>query len=53
MHTHMEFTMHIRNVKEPAGTYDLTVDLFYETRNPPQDKRTIQFIIPEIEKTSD
>ncbi len=47
MHADMEFTLHIRNVKEPAGEYTLTVDLFYQTRTPAQDQKTQTFIIPE------
>jgi hypothetical protein len=47
MHNDMEFTMHIRNVQEPAGEYTLTADLYYETRNPPQDRQTINFTVPE------
>jgi hypothetical protein len=46
MHHDMEFTLHIRGVTEPAGVYSLTADLFYETRNPPQDRRIETFIIP-------
>jgi hypothetical protein len=46
MHSEMEFTMHVRNVADPAGEYTLTADLFFETRNPPQDQRRIQFEIP-------
>lgn len=47
MHADMEFTLHIRNVKEPAGEYTLTADLFYQTRTPPQDQKTQPFVIPE------
>ncbi len=47
MHHDMEFTMHLRNIAEPAGTYTLTADLFYETRNPPQDRLIEAFEIPE------
>ena len=47
MHYDMEFTMHLRNTTEPAGIYLLTVELFYETRNPPQDQRIETFEIPE------
>jgi hypothetical protein len=47
MHASMEFTLHIRNVDDPAGTYSLTADLFYETKNPPQDRRIVGFVIPE------
>lgn len=46
MHHDMEFTIHIRNVSDPAGVYTLTTDLFYETRNPPQDRRVETFTIP-------
>lgn len=49
MHHNMEFTLHIRNVTDPAGVYSLTVDLFYETRNPPHDRRVETFIIPSAE----
>jgi len=47
MHHDMEFTMHLRGVDDPAGLYTLTVDLFYDTRNPPQDRRIETFTIPE------
>jgi hypothetical protein len=47
MHADMEFTMHIRNVEDPAGTYTLTADLFYETKNPPHDRRLVAFVVPE------
>lgn len=47
MHYDMEFTMHLRGVSEPSGVYTLTTDLFYETRNPPQDRRIDSFEIPE------
>lgn len=46
MHADMEFTLHIRGVPEPAGVYTLTADLYYESRNPPHDRRTEGFIIP-------
>jgi hypothetical protein len=49
MHYDMEFTLHIRHVTEPAGVYTLTAELFYETRNPPQDRRIETFIIPDSE----
>ena len=49
MHHDMEFTLHIRNIKEPAGEYTLTADLFYQTRNPPQDQSEISFVIPEAQ----
>jgi hypothetical protein len=47
MHFDMEFTLHIRNVKDPAGNYILDVELFYGTRNPPQDRRMKTFIVPQ------
>ena len=47
MHANMEFTMHLRGVSEPAGAYALTVELFYETRNPPHDSQITGFMIPE------
>lgn len=46
MHFDNEFTMHLRGADDPAGAYTVTVDLFYETRNPPQDQETISFDIP-------
>lgn len=46
MHANMEFTMHLRGAGEPAGAYALTVELFYETRNPPHDTRIEGFMIP-------
>lgn len=47
MHTAMEFTLHLRNVQDPAGNYTLTADLFFESRNPPQDRRVEKFVVPE------
>jgi len=46
MHAHMEFTIHIRNVEDPAGEYNLYIELFYETRKPPQDTYSGTFTIP-------
>lgn len=46
MHANMEFTVHIRTPSDPAGDYVLIVELFYETRNPPQDQQSIAFSIP-------
>lgn len=46
MHTEMDFTIHIRHVDDPAGEYSLDVELFYETRNPPQDTASFAFTIP-------
>ena len=42
----MEFTFHIRGKGDPAGEYRLEVELFYESRNPPQDQRTLMVTIP-------
>lgn len=47
MHFDMEFTMHLRNLQEPAGDYTLTTDLYYETRNPPHDRHIVNFTVPE------
>ena len=49
MHNDMEFTLHIRNVKEPTGEYTLSVELFYKTRTPPQDRKIRIFSIPEAD----
>ncbi|MDQ7026066.1 MAG: hypothetical protein Q9P01_09705 [Anaerolineae bacterium] len=46
MHAEMDFTIHIRNVDDPAGDYSLDAELFYETRNPPQDTASYTFTIP-------
>lgn len=45
MHASMEFTMHLRGVENPVGAYSLTVELFYETRNPPQARHIEGFAI--------
>ncbi len=47
MHHDMEFTMHLRGLSDPAGDYTLTAELYYETRNPPQDRRVVEFVVPE------
>jgi hypothetical protein len=49
MHNDMEFTMHLRGHNDPAGEYTLTADLYYETRNPPQDRCIVEFSVPETE----
>lgn len=46
MHSEMDFTMHMRGMDDPAGRYALEAELFYETRNPPQDTASIVFSIP-------
>lgn len=53
MHNKMEFTMHIRGKQDPAGAYALTVELFYETRNPPQETEVIGFLIPPYDPAED
>ncbi len=53
MHHDMEFTMHLRGKSDTVGTYTLTVDLFYETRNPPQDRYVQTFIVPPATDDSD
>lgn len=55
MHSAMEFTMHLRNLPtpDPEGEYTLTVDLFYETKNPPQDQRVVTVEIPSAEDAPD
>lgn len=50
MHSEMDFTMHMRGMDDPAGDYTLEVELFYETRNPPQDTYQITFTIPDYEE---
>jgi len=49
MHAHMEFTMHMRGMADPAGDYTLEVQLFYATRNPPQDSKSLPFTIPQAQ----
>lgn len=46
MHFDNEFTMHLRGIDDPEGDYTLTAELYYETRNPPQDRRQIDFAVP-------
>ncbi len=47
MHHDMEFTIHLRGLDDPAGVYTLSAELFYESRNPPQDRRVVEFVVPE------
>jgi hypothetical protein len=48
MHNDMEFTVHLRGLDgDPQGWYTVEADLFYETRNPPQDSRVEAFEIPD------
>lgn len=53
MHAHMEFTLHLRGKQDPAGTYTLTAELFYDTRVPPQDRRIEAFDIPDAPTAGD
>lgn len=46
MHAKMEFTLHMRGMADPAGDYSLHAELFYETRQPPQDRKSTRFNIP-------
>ena len=50
MHFENEYTMHIRGLDEPSGDFTLTAELYYETRDPPQDKREVNFQIPAEER---
>jgi hypothetical protein len=48
MHSDMEFTVHLRGIEgDPAGLYTVEADLFFESRNPPQDSRVEAFEIPD------
>lgn len=50
MHAKMEFTLHIRNVADPAGDYVLKVRLYYgEDIQTPFDEKQHRFSIPELE----
>ena len=49
MHFENEFTMHIRGLDDSAGDYMLSAELYYESRDPPQDKAEIAFVIPPLE----
>jgi hypothetical protein len=51
MHAKMEFTMHLRTQGDPAGTYTLTAELFYDTKNPPQDRKVVGFVVPTESET--
>ncbi len=53
MHNDMEFTLHLRNVTEPAGDYTLRIEVFYETRNPPIDAIEQTFTVPEEDVEED
>lgn len=49
MHFNMEFTMHLRGMDDPTGAYSLTVELYYETRTPPQDMYVEGFAIEPLD----
>jgi hypothetical protein len=53
MHTAMEFTLHLRNIEDPRGEYSLTADLFFESKNPPQDRRVETFVVPGAEEEAE
>jgi hypothetical protein len=53
MHHDMEFTMHLRGLTDPTGLYTLTAELFYESRNPPQDEAVEAFEIFPAEESTD
>jgi hypothetical protein len=53
MHHDLEFTLHLRGKTDPAGEYTLLADLFYETRNPPLDRRTVPFTVPTADENSE
>ncbi|HVO42859.1 MAG TPA: hypothetical protein VMT34_09555 [Aggregatilineales bacterium] len=46
MHRHMEFTIHIRGVESPPGTYTAGVDLYYDGEQATvQDRREVTFTV--------
>lgn len=53
MHHDMEFTMHLRGLDDPAGEYEFAAELFYETRNPPQDRRMVTITVPQADEAND
>jgi hypothetical protein len=50
MHYDSDYVIHIKQKSNPAGDYVLEAELFYETRQPPQDHASIAFSIPNIEE---
>lgn len=53
MHAKMEFTLHIRNVADPAGEYVLKIRLYYgEDIHTPFDEKQHAFSIPELDEGS-
>lgn len=53
MHNDMEFTMHLRTPGDPAGGYALIVEVYYESRNPPQARRVKSFVVPDAMEPSE
>lgn len=47
MHYDSEYVIHIRRKENPVGDYVLEAELFYETRQPPQDRASFAFSIEE------
>jgi hypothetical protein len=47
MHYDSEYVIHIRRKSNPAGDYVLEAELFYETRQPPQDRASFAFTVQE------
>lgn len=45
MHRSMEFTVHVRGVQSPNGSYIAQADLYYDERTTPQDQRETAFSI--------
>ncbi len=43
MHYENEFTMHIRGLDDPVGSYTMSAELYYDSRDPPQDRSQVQF----------
>src|SRR5689334_19176428 len=50
MHYDSDYVIHIKRKSNPAGDYVLEAELFYETRQPPQDRANVSFSIPNIEE---
>lgn len=46
MHYENEFTMHIRGLQDPVGSYTMSAELYYERRDPPQDRSQVHFEVP-------
>jgi hypothetical protein len=46
MHHDMEFTLHLRLPEDPEGGYALIVEVYYESKNPPQARAVKTFRVP-------